>query len=571
MSIPTNASTPPLSPFMTAAERPESSSHLDEGGGVAEGDAAGAEEPGFDRDLLLDAVRDARQIIRLIQCPKCSDILEKPTTLPCGYSICGGCVPVTRPRANVSWPATANRLQGFTCPIPDCAKEHAAADCGFDVTLNNVLGAIKNSIKPVIQSATDSVEYSTYITVCDSWAAAGVSSLQEKEPEPKLLQGGRIRATYELAGLGGLEYHSDVSYMNSDVSEEEAAKKDTELFLELKESVRSEMDCQVCYALFLDPVTTACGHTYCRSCLHRILDHSDLCAICRRSISIQAQVDPRSAPSNKCLVSMIDGFWADLVARRSHAYKLEQELNYGGFDTPIFVCTLAFPSMPMFLHVFEPRYRLMIRRAMQGNRTFGMVPARPLPGPDNPPFMELGVLLRIVNIEVFPDGRSLLETVGVSRFRITRYGCLDGYVVANTEKVDDISLAEEEALEALEVGQGSRSLDPATAIPSSPVIQSISDLDSVPTREMVEFSIAFVRRMQGKSVDWLASRMLTIYGECPTDAATFPWWLACVLPVRDAEKYRLLATSSVRERLKICCRWILEWEDSSWLVPYLLS
>ena len=40
---------------------------------------------------------------------------------------------------------------------------------------------------------------------------------------------------------------------------------------------------------------------------------------------------------------------------------------------PVFVCTLAFPSVPCPLPVFEPRYRLMIRRVMEsGARQFGM-------------------------------------------------------------------------------------------------------------------------------------------------------------------------------------------------------
>ena len=40
---------------------------------------------------------------------------------------------------------------------------------------------------------------------------------------------------------------------------------------------------------------------------------------------------------------------------------------------PVFVCTMAFPSLPCPLHVFEPHYRLMIRRCLEtGSRRFGM-------------------------------------------------------------------------------------------------------------------------------------------------------------------------------------------------------
>ncbi|KAI0115941.1 ATP-dependent protease La domain-containing protein [Nemania sp. FL0031] len=538
-------------------------------GNIAVSSPTGTGTPGNPADLLLDAVEDARQIIRLVQCQICNNILQYPTTLPCGHSICRTCLPETRPRANISWPAMESRLQGFDCPFPDCGREHAAADCALDVTLNKVLAVIKTAVTSY-QSDAGLLSTSTHITVRDQWGVAGLPSLEERHAESRVFKGGRILATYTLAELGKLEYSSEVSY-SAVGAETEINKFDAEIFLKLKELVKTEVDCQVCYALFLDPMTTTCGHTYCRTCIHRILDHSDLCPICRRTISIRAQAGLRTAPSNKRLVSILNGFWADLVALRFQAHKLEQQANEG-FDVPIFVCTLSFPSMPLFLHVFEPRYRLMIRRAMEGDRTFGMVLGRAAPTPEEPDFVELGVLLRIVHIEFFPDGRSLLEAVGISRFRITRHGFLDGYVVANIQKVDDISLAEEEALEASELSRESDivlideqdfvSVELPSTTQSSPVTGLPDDLDSISTKELVNFGVDFVRRMQAKSVRWLATRMLAIYGECPESPATFPWWFACVFPVSDTEKYKLLGTSSVRERLKICCRWIAEWEAS---------
>lgn len=527
------------------------------------------ESPEASADLLLDAVTDARRIIRLIQCQICNNILQHPNTLPCGHSICRACLPATRPRANITWPDMASRLQGFDCPFPSCGKEHAAADCALDVTLSKVLAIIKTAVASR-QLIIELPACSTYVTVRDQWGVAGLPSLEEKHPESRVMKGGRILATYTLAELGKLEYSSEVSYSSVGAHEDETGKLDAEIFLELKELVKTEMDCQVCYGLFLDPMTTTCGHTYCRGCIHRILDHSNLCPICRRTISIKAQADPRTAPSNERLVSILNGFWADLVVLRSQAYRQEQQANHEGFDVPIFVCTLSFPSMPLFLHVFEPRYRLMIRRAMEGDQMFGMVLGKQVRRSGDPDFVELGVLLRIVRVEPFPDGRSLLEAVGVSRFRITRHGFLDGYVVANIEKVRDISLAEEEALEASELSRANDTTSPGDQESTDAETRSIAqssyttvlggDLDSMSTRELVNFGGDFVRRMQAKSVRWLAARMLDIYGECPEGAETFPWWFACVFPVSDAEKYRLLGTSSVRERLKICCRWIEEWE-----------
>ncbi|KAI2637337.1 ATP-dependent protease La domain-containing protein [Xylaria nigripes] len=576
-----------MSPLYTSSSRLSLSSlPSSDGSGenIVAPDHASVERSGNPADLLLDATKDARQIIRLIQCPICHKILREPTTLPCGYSICKGCLPETHPRANISWPATAIRLQGFNCPLPACDREHASVDCALDITLNKILTVIKTALASN-QSVAKPHSHFTHVTVCDRWAAAGLPSLEDKKPESRVLNGGRILATYALVELGSLEYDNELSYSSVGASEDEVSKVDADNFLELKKLARTEVDCQICYALLLDPMTTICGHTFCRTCVHRILDHSGLCPVCRSAIHIhiQAGASPQSAPSNKRLVSMISGFWADLVAHRFESYVQEEQAQHEGYDVPIFVCTLSFPSMPLFLHVFEPRYRLMIRRAMAADQTFGMVlGTSSISGPGERHFLDIGVLLRIVNIEVLPYGRSLLETVGISRFRIKRHGWLDGYVVANIERVDDISLADEEALEASELSRTRSRVDPmnqnlasgsADAESSStaqiaPALVAGEMFDSMSSRELVNFGVEFVRRMQMESVDWLTDRMLALYGDCPDDPAIFPWWFACVFPVTESEKYRLLGTLSKRERLKITCRWALEWEDRAIRVSF---
>ncbi|KAI1335177.1 hypothetical protein F5Y15DRAFT_258636 [Xylariaceae sp. FL0016] len=580
-SVPANVSPPSLPPSNPSDESLPSQVSTSRSGkdGSGASNRVAAEQRDAAASLMLSAVKDVRQIIRLVQCQLCSKVLVEPTTLPCGYSICKSCLPETHDRTNISWPAATDRLRGFECPFQECAKEHAVADCAVDVTLNKVLTIIKEMIE-LDRDVVGLSNVSTHVLVQDRWAIAGLSSMDEKEPDSKVLKGGRIVATYTMAESGTLEYGCEVMYSAVGVGDDVVEAIDVGMLARLKESARTEMDCQVCYGLFLDPMTTTCGHTFCRTCLHRVLDHSSLCPICRRELSIRSTLEPQSFPSNERLCKIIDGFWADLVALRSQAQRLEQQANYGGFDIPLFVCTLSFPHTPLFLHVFEPRYRLMIRRAMEADRTFGMVMARPAPAAGETHFMELGTLLRIVNIEFFPDGRSLLETRGVSRFKVTRHGWLDGYVVGNIEKVDDISVADEEALEAQETARRGRDQDielhdqplaSAEPAPSAPDLSaatsvSLTDLETMPTQHLVNFGIDIVQRMRAQSVPWLAARVIAIYGECPPDPAVFPWWFASILPLKDAEKYKLLSTSSVRERLKICCRWIVEWETSRWTI-----
>ncbi|TLD32695.1 hypothetical protein PspLS_00533 [Pyricularia sp. CBS 133598] len=540
-----------------------------------------------------------RRLVELIRCPFCSLPLDHPVTLPCGRTLCRRCLPRPRARAYITYPAGPNRLQGFDCPFDNCSQEHATDDCALDVATNNVVASI--------QGALGAGELSQLIVKDDDEALAewlqtqrrpaqqpGSQQMPSPKATPRSSEGGqdvedRCKVPKESdRGLAPSAEVSPVEITTRDPAYQTFTPKEqghVQILERISEATRPEVDCQVCYALFYDAVTTHCGHTFCRHCLHRILDHSDLCAVCRR------QIHRGEWPQNKLMAGIETTLWATALEARKQAILAESRHGTAEFDIPVFVCTLSFPTMPTFLHVFEPRYRLMIRRALEQDRTFGMVLHRRARRAGEPDFVDIGTLLRVINVEFFPDGRSLIETVGVSRFRILQHGMKDGYVVAKIERVNDVSIAEEEAFEAAEMREAlDTDLDtisqqeeagdkPATVSANASCVsvtatvttnnrqspEAPPNFDVMPTRELLRFGVDFVARMREASAGWLTHRILAIYGDCPEDdAAKFPWWFASVLPVNDLEKYRLLGTASVRERLKVCCHWIQEWESSRW-------
>ncbi|CAD7928600.1 unnamed protein product [Amoebophrya sp. A120] len=101
---------------------------------------------------------------------------------------------------------------------------------------------------------------------------------------------------------------------------------------------------------------------------------------------------------------------------------------------PIFKCSIAVPGVNCGLHVFEPRYRLMMRRCMDNTdtakRTFGMHPHSVTPFP-------YGCLLQIKEYEQLPDGRCRIDAVGVRRYKVLEWSEKDGYSIARVEWVDD--------------------------------------------------------------------------------------------------------------------------------------
>jgi hypothetical protein len=514
-----------------------------------------------ENDEIIASQQYIRNLVRMLQCVKCSLPLREPIALPCGNALCKECLPLLHIRSNISYPATPQRRQGFVCPFPGCGADHAIGDCGRDVTLCKVLDVVKQYM-----SAYDAQQSPIVVTADekDEWSMAGVPRLR---PEGELARyrypGGIAVTTYKMAADGLLNYGSELAYtieptqnLAATPSELEsmAHALDLATLSEIKEHTRSEGDCQICYALFVDPVTTPCGHTFCRPCLQRVLDHSPYCPICRREIHYSPMLSKGTYPANKRLTALIDALAPTEISQRKEQLEAERRSGGDGLNVPLFVCTLSLPGQPTFLHIFEPRYRLMIRRALEGNRRFGMLlpNGRNIPqGQLGPvPFLQYGTLLHIVNAQFFPDGRILIETVGVSRFRVVNHGQRDGYLVGKIERVDDISLAEEEAIEMAETLPPPPSYDPENHL--------YSDQNPAPsTEQLMQYCATFVREMQSASAPWLSSRILEAYGPCPyDDPLRFAWWFAAVLPLSATIKYHMLASRSVRQRLKICKEWI---------------
>ncbi|HZS60184.1 MAG TPA: LON peptidase substrate-binding domain-containing protein [Gemmatimonadaceae bacterium] len=106
---------------------------------------------------------------------------------------------------------------------------------------------------------------------------------------------------------------------------------------------------------------------------------------------------------------------------------------------PLFPLPLVlFPGVPLPLHIFEPRYRIMLADCLEGDREFGIafrpdgVAERDLPSG------HIGCVAHIESTELLPDGRSNVIVRGTERFMLDRY--LDSarpYFMAEASEYDD--------------------------------------------------------------------------------------------------------------------------------------
>lgn len=81
---------------------------------------------------------------------------------------------------------------------------------------------------------------------------------------------------------------------------------------------------------------------------------------------------------------------------------------------PLFPLSLVvFPGEHLNLHIFEPRYRQLIRECEDNKITFG------IPAYINDKLMDFGTEIRLKNIQnVHPDGKMDIETEGIGIFKI---------------------------------------------------------------------------------------------------------------------------------------------------------
>jgi Lon protease-like protein len=174
--------------------------------------------------------------------------------------------------------------------------------------------------------------------------------------------------------------------------------------------------------------------------------------------------------------------------------------------------TVLFPGMVLPLHIFEPRYRLMIRRCIKLNDPFGVVlikQGREVGGGAVP--YEVGTSAHITSVERLPEGRMNIQTVGYKRFRIERFVQEKPFLVG---MVADFPLEDAD--------------DPAASELSDKLRPALS---------------AFFRKLAEASD-------LKLPDELPDDPVALAYLIAITLPLPVGDRQTLLAAPSLIDVLR---------------------
>ncbi|MCC6925937.1 LON peptidase substrate-binding domain-containing protein [Novosphingobium sp.] len=79
---------------------------------------------------------------------------------------------------------------------------------------------------------------------------------------------------------------------------------------------------------------------------------------------------------------------------------------------------ILFPGLQLPLHIFEPRYRALVKDALARDRRIGMI--QPQRASEGAPLYSIGCLGKIGEVEALDDGRFNLVLEGEARFRLLR-------------------------------------------------------------------------------------------------------------------------------------------------------
>uniref|UniRef100_A0A8C8I5J4 LON peptidase N-terminal domain and RING finger protein 3 n=1 Tax=Oncorhynchus tshawytscha TaxID=74940 RepID=A0A8C8I5J4_ONCTS len=282
----------------------------------------------------------------------------------------------------------------------------------------------------------------------------------------------------------------------------------------------ADLECSLCMRLFYEPVTTPCGHTFCLKCLERCLDHNPKCPLCK--MELEEYLAESKYNKTVLMENLICKYLPnELMDRQKLNAEEIADLSNLNKNVPIFVCTMAFPTVPCPLHIFEPCYRLMIRRCMEmGTKQFGMCLSDNLKG-----FADYGSLLEIRNVEFFADGRSVVDTIGIRRFKVIEHHQRDGYNTADIEYLEDVKV---EVVAEKEL----QSLHDAVYDQALIWVNSLKE-------EQKERIVEHFGRMPEKDSEPQAS----------ANGPSWCWWLLAVLPLEGRAQLPFLALTSLKDRL----------------------
>jgi len=183
-------------------------------------------------------------------------------------------------------------------------------------------------------------------------------------------------------------------------------------------------------------------------------------------------------------------------------------------ELPLFpLSTVLFPYATVQLHVFEERYKLMVRQCLDLDTSFGIVLIRSgsETGGNAEPYM-VGTTVRISRVHTYDDGSMDIQVQGERRFRIRKLDEDKPYLVGLVEPVVEMETEDSPRADAL-------------------VMKAREDF------------LIWIQRL-------ISRDDFNVQVRFPEDRVALSFAIANLLPIENLEKQRLLETTDTLERIQ---------------------
>lgn len=256
-------------------------------------------------------------LLPLLQCPLCSPaaLLNDPTTLGCGHTICTSHVTLSSPP--LSSPSSSSQTGPPTCPLPTCELVPSTFDIRVDIHPESTVAYFPPPRTPLRSNVPTSVKaegvkLDVTISKVLNLVQRSISAQNYVEPvfdhcsEERCLMADVLEHTIDdtqeitKSMSKGATKPCEGCRMDSltRLNSEHRSGTHQPSNPKFQQELLTELTCEICFMLLYKPVTTPCQHvksahiisqflihfhfqTFCVRCLQRSLDHNNCCPICR--------------------------------------------------------------------------------------------------------------------------------------------------------------------------------------------------------------------------------------------------------------------------------------------------
>ncbi|KAI9486837.1 MAG: PUA-like domain-containing protein [Benjaminiella poitrasii] len=466
--------------------------------------------------ILINAF-DRFDLNQILICPVCNEVLEEPTTLSCGYTICLRCLSTSN--SIISAPV---KTEVFRCPVSRCkAPTHIfAPQLSSDFVITEIVSIFRHYFldthllplsPPITYTCPDDNDAMYKMSMC-------------------------INAIATLTRCHGCAF----SIPNNNV----------------------------------DMITMPCGHTYCRLCILKAKIESNSCPTCSNPLPKYKTLSEQ--PPNQLITTFLEYFRqkeqtsrllidVDQTTTSPSMTFFNNTLPSEDYQhVPLFISgKVILPGQRLRLPIFSSKHLHMFRNALIPSFTSHRQDSICLAAVHriHPQLAQFGTILKITSVEHRAD-TIIIDVIGLDRFKLeTHYENENGTIIGDFSLLKEVALGHRDGTFISEEGQEKLGYMASYATDLADIILQFVHRLGSPTNSaaVMTTNTVFMHTQTDGLLGplWLES-VKSLHGPEPSrdDPAAVCWWAAAILPLPSKDLYGLLRTQSIIDRLEFVISWM---------------